>query len=89
MTTALRPVPPSADAPPTPAFSPAPAALPAARLMAHAAAWLTLDAARSLSTMARRALLMADGGITAQKARVCQAPPAASVARSRATPHQE
>lgn len=42
MTTALRPVPPSAEPSPTPASSPAPAVLPAARLMAHAAAWLTL-----------------------------------------------
>jgi hydroxylaminobenzene mutase len=42
MTTALRPVPPSADTSPTPASPPAPAVLPAARLMAHAAAWLTL-----------------------------------------------
>lgn len=42
MTTALRPVPPSEASPatPAPAFFPAP--LPAARLMAHAAAWLLL-----------------------------------------------
>jgi (hydroxyamino)benzene mutase len=40
MTTALRPVPPSAEPPPAPVFAPAP--LPAARLMAHAAAWLLL-----------------------------------------------
>ncbi len=42
MTTALRPVPPSTDAVPAPVSSPTPAVLPAARLMAHAAAWLTL-----------------------------------------------
>jgi (hydroxyamino)benzene mutase len=42
MTTALRPVPPSAEAPAVPNAPAAPAPLPAARLMAHAAAWLTL-----------------------------------------------
>ena len=42
MTTALRPVPASEETPPAPASTPTPAPLPAARLMAHAAAWLTL-----------------------------------------------
>jgi len=44
MTTALRPVPPSADpsSPPASSAASAPAVLPAARLMAHAAAWLLL-----------------------------------------------
>ncbi len=42
MTTALRSVSPSTEAPAVPAAPTAPAPLPAARLMAHAAAWLTL-----------------------------------------------
>lgn len=44
MTTALRPLPPSEASPATAAPAPAslPAPLPAARLMAHAAAWLLL-----------------------------------------------
>ncbi|MCY1074022.1 hypothetical protein [Archangium lansingense] len=42
MTTALRPVPPSEESSPAPVSLSSAAPLPAARLMAHAAAWLTL-----------------------------------------------